>query len=1134
MVKLIFAVCVCMLSCVVSTLSQTSKMLPWKVSPPLNNPLVYRPEPILFIHGVNDNDGDCWSNALSTLQPFFVAYQVPNVLPIDTSYQQAQQNPYLHTFNYGCPPGVNNVGNHDLRTFEHIEWNVFDDDKNSRSFTNDYSGHLDVAPGVSDNRQTLDSRINGRAGYFVGIRDAYATTINGVTRTPSIVLVAHSMGGVLSHYYMLRKGANAGVRRLVTLATPHLGSPIANWLYSMKVVNPMSHWVEAFYIVPAVLHKLQVTLHRDEVGFNMFTANGAVEDLMTADVRDSSGCALQFHNDLQEYFFFNQSPKIEYVFNAYHHPMVTGYQAFRAACGPAWTEADHGDGLVPVWSAAGKHFHDESSIWNGFPGSFPAHDVDPVIFGTWEGLDHSDAKLHAESLLKSIDGVPYQWSGGTTNDWPWYAQTYGENQSFSKYMTAVESDGTSVHTDEPGIDGVSLLYSEVGCTNRLLIPALNTWTVIKGILQKVVTNTIDFVGHQIVGNTFGNLQCVGRTGAKNKAQTPLNVTTTNYCVAAGNEYLPASLLGKLRSDVSPIAPYTNAFATIMTFNIFENSLVQLDHSGNPQYQYGLFQEGLGSVSSAGFQRYVAVQGQNLAGLITPQAERAFDVPVDSETVVAILQKINQGEALSNGCHNAMVPTRWTASLREWGTTDTGTITLNFFPTRTNLNVVDAWITNSVFNDYTFTSAGNAKTIRINDANAAPSQLIVSYTAYLGCDKMFTNSDNGYVPALGKDTLAGVPINEAFLNIIRQKLEAIVPLFQNTDGGSCGGTNWVPTNILASAGYPSGTWLKVVNGLLLPEHFTQLKKVADKLTREYSQFTLIANATLDLKNVYHLPAGTNMVYSTQIIHGSCIPARLSVTSGALPPGLFLTNVTDTSASITGTPTSILWPNIAVTNNFVITATDTNSCSTNQVYSLVVSNTLDSWRLSGWWASANIGDGLVSGSHCLSIGSDLVQWRYCSSLNNCGDPTDPTCYCMYPEATSAMAACQAAPRSLGHVCTDMGAEIGSVDETVYYGWWDSLATNYVTDCNLYGIINSATNLCYGPNGVGILSDTDSSFSGVIPISGTYSFWHGQTPTNYSGCCSVSGTVYAAVVTWASNGTSTGTSPSTYPVFLPCIPP
>ena len=82
----------------------------------------------------------------------------------------------------------------------------------------------------------------------------------------------------------------------------------------------------------------------------------------------------------------------------------------------------------------------------------------------------------------------------------------------------------------------------------------------------------------------------------------------------------------------------------------------------------------------------------------------------------------------------------------------------------------------------------------------------------------------------------------------------------------------------------------------------------------------------------LPDGSsNVIYSTTITAGGtdCPHYKFTVASGsALPLGLILTNLTDTSAAITGTPTTV------GSNTFVITATETNGCSTNQLFSLAL--------------------------------------------------------------------------------------------------------------------------------------------------------------------------------------------------------
>jgi hypothetical protein len=219
-----------------------------------------------------------------------------------------------------------------------------------------------------------------------------------------------------------------------------------------------------------------------------------------------------------------------------------------------------------------------------------------------------------------------------------------------------------------------------------------------------------------------------------------------------------------------------------------------------------------------------VQAENLAGFLTPQAEHAFDAPVDSATLVAILQKINEAEALSNVCHNAATITQWKATISEWANADSGTITLNFFPTSSSPNIRDAW-TNATFSGtYTETS----KTLTFDPTNA-PSQLIFSNEVYLGCKETFTNDYGGIVSNLIDSSLAGVPVNEAFVNQVRAALTNILYKYKDTTASSC--TNWTLASILAAAGNSTGGWTPINDHLLLPQHFTELKAVTDLLTTE---------------------------------------------------------------------------------------------------------------------------------------------------------------------------------------------------------------------------------------------------------------------------------------------------------------
>ena len=830
----------------------------------------------------------------------------------------------------------------------------------------------------------------------------------------------------------------------------------------------------------------------------------------------------------------------EYIVNSFEAGIISLSSvlfAYRTFDGN-WDEDAFGDGIVSTWSQQGK-----SSVTNDAPDLFSGTSNDgrpirPVVFSGWNHFHVAESEV-LDALTLSLFGVPYRWVA--PNDPPTNAVSTTETNSFSKYLPLVESNNV-VHTDEPGIADLRLLFTGNG-NHSLLVRALNTWTTDSGTRQRTQTNTTDFVGHQIISSSNGGtITCVGTTGTKNQSQTPIGISGTNYWVVEGNEYLPASLSMEVDNGVvtNNVKTSTNNLSTAT--RMVTNCLVLLD-SGAPQYQYGYFEGAVSNSITSGTNNYVAAQGFNLAGLLTPQAERAFDVPVDSATVVAILKKINQGEAISNGCHAPATPTRWQQTVSEWVTvnTNTGTFALNFFPITDptgSYMIQDAW-TDDIYSDWSYDSG--TKTVTLNTPPEAPSQLIVTYEGFLGCAETFTNDYNGVdgvVSNLTTDTLAGIPIDASLLGVIRQKLEVIISLYKNTDVTSCSGTNWLLTNILASAASNyTGTWSPVSNNLVTAAHFTELSNVIAKLTVPYSRVTLNP-ASISAADTNPLPAGyQSLPYQTVITADGCTrPYALTVTSGSLPSGLILTNVTDTSAAITGTPTGILWPTLVVTNTFIITATDTNSCSTNQSYSIAIHNNLDSWLIGGWQASSVFPEDVYLPVNPAFATNSFSIWYCYNGL--CGPDFDQAmgCYSCQSRDTAISNAVWALhhtwcsdPRSW-YVDTGSGEIVMyCIDCTVPQDPAMGYSTNHVTDCDSLTTTVAAvlSNSC-------LWFSSNGTFSVTSPPGGMYNFWHGQTPTNISGCCTLGNSGYAANITWTSNGTSSATTPSTYPVILPCTPP
>ena len=771
------------------------------------------------------------SGILPQLGPVFQPYWIPpdaraKIFADQGSglYRATQRN-YMPTFNYGDPPTVNHATSHDQRSFEHIQWNAWEADMLNRYFTNRFIragqvGYIQTNQNTV-NRITLDMRINDT-------RQAYRpnpTDTNAVP--PNIILMAHSMGGLLSHYYLLKKPNDHGVRRLVTLATPHLGSHVANWLTwwnaypGLRVQNGK----EAQYVTKIVTNKDSL------VGYFIHGDRGAVWDLNMVDNRNTTPANQRGRNPLMDFFWSQPAPKIEYVFNVYQRPTsmdTIGSISIAINENPASEESDRGDGVVPLYSASAKTNAADVSIWNGRTNQNGNHDIDPVIFGIWPNLDHVDAPHDTNSILKSLLGVPYHWPGSTTNIWPVYAQRYGENQSFSKYFSS-PSSGSTAYTDEPGIKDLKLLYQRAG-ENSMLVPAFDTYTTSSSGPQKTLTNAADFASHQIISGTGGGfVQYLGTAGTKNRSQNPVGTSGTNYWVQEGNEYLPASLMIDRARGETPQTVATTINMLASPKAIVTNCLVQLTN-GTPQYQYGYFEGPFDIPISLNTNNYVAVQGYNIANLLTPQAERAFNTPVESATLITILNKINHGEALSNACHNAGTITLWKATVSEWATSDTGTITLDFFPTSKPPKVFDAWA-NTPYTDLAYNPTNN--TITLNDPTNAPSQLIISNEVYLGCEKVFTNSYGGIVPKLDDVNLAGVQITPTQLDQIRTALAGILSKYKDTTSATC--TNWTKANIIKQAdpAHTQTDWTPIVSNLLEPKHFTELKAVTDLLATEIS-------------------------------------------------------------------------------------------------------------------------------------------------------------------------------------------------------------------------------------------------------------------------------------------------------------
>jgi hypothetical protein len=108
-------------------------------------------------------------------------------------------------------------------------------------------------------------------------------------------------------------------------------------------------------------------------------------------------------------------------------------------------------------------------------------------------------------------------------------------------------------------------------------------------------------------------------------------------------------------------------------------------------------------------------------------------------------------------------------------------------------------------------------------------------AYLGTkDGFITNYPGGStfsVPALTNDSLAGIPLTTALVGQMRSAVEAMIPVYANSNNACA---VWTKTNILNAAGVGAGNprdWTPFPNNLIQPIHITEIQPVLSLLTRQ---------------------------------------------------------------------------------------------------------------------------------------------------------------------------------------------------------------------------------------------------------------------------------------------------------------
>lgn len=191
-------------------------------------------------------------------------------------------------------------------------------------------------------------------------------------------IIAHSMGGLDSRYILSENYGDPEdenhmgklITSLTTVGTPHMGSPIANWLYPLldgqansKLVDNLEDWVieglKFFGILTDGLQNLTTkamdkfnTDYADNPGVKYFWTAGVGRKGVDREIKPTSWLFLPLH---------------EHIVNQ----------------GKTQDEKES-DGVVPLSSAKRDHWEQIGSLWNADHADEVGHDLDKYL--TADGL----------------------------------------------------------------------------------------------------------------------------------------------------------------------------------------------------------------------------------------------------------------------------------------------------------------------------------------------------------------------------------------------------------------------------------------------------------------------------------------------------------------------------------------------------------------------------------------------------------------------------------------------------------------------------------------------------------------------------------------------------------------------------
>ncbi len=103
--------------------------------------------------------------------------------------------------------------------------------------------------------------------YYAGQLESKVSDILKETSQAKIILICHSMGGLLARYYISHLKGKSYVEKLITIGTPHKGTQLWSFTYSPcgTDLRPGSNFLKKLKPIPATIKTLSIFSSFDEI-----------------------------------------------------------------------------------------------------------------------------------------------------------------------------------------------------------------------------------------------------------------------------------------------------------------------------------------------------------------------------------------------------------------------------------------------------------------------------------------------------------------------------------------------------------------------------------------------------------------------------------------------------------------------------------------------------------------------------------------------------------------------------------------------------------------------------------------------------------------------------------------------------